>query len=105
MFILFFSRPTDPPSQETGRWETKHFYTSLDFSVLSRDIFLEMIVIITFRATDVIQVAGYVHRLAKDENSPKRNPLQDTFGQKRWGVGGGGWGGDLDRLGCRLIMK
>ena len=53
----------------------------------------------------MIQVAGYVHRLAKDENSPKRNPLQDTFGQKRWGVAGGGWGGDLDRLGCRLIMK
>ena len=24
---LFFSfaRPTDPPSQDTGRWETKHF--------------------------------------------------------------------------------
>ncbi len=21
----FFARPTDPPSQETGRWETKHF--------------------------------------------------------------------------------
>ena len=29
MFILFscffLARPTDPPSQETGRWETKHF--------------------------------------------------------------------------------
>ena len=40
---------------------------SLDFNVLSRDIFLEIIVIITFRAsrvTDVIQVAGYVIVLA-----------------------------------------
>ena len=27
MFILFFffARPTDPPSREGGRWETKHF--------------------------------------------------------------------------------
>ena len=23
--IFFFARPTDPPSQEGGRWETKHF--------------------------------------------------------------------------------
>ena len=23
--FFFFDRPTDPPSQETGRWETKHF--------------------------------------------------------------------------------
>ena len=76
------------------------FYTSLDFSVLSRDIFLEIIVIITFGATDVIQVAGYVHRLAKDENSPKRNHLQDSFWHLGWGRGG-----KLDRLGCRLIMK
>ena len=26
VFILFFfARPTDPPSREEGRWETKHF--------------------------------------------------------------------------------
>ena len=24
-FIPFFARPTDPPSREGGRWETKHF--------------------------------------------------------------------------------
>ena len=24
-FLFFFARPTDPPSQEGGRWETKHF--------------------------------------------------------------------------------
>ena len=24
-FFLFFARPTDPPSREGGRWETKHF--------------------------------------------------------------------------------
>ena len=85
-----FFLPTDRPTiTRDGAMGNETFYTSLDFSVLSRDIFLEIVVIITFRATDVIQVAGYVHRLAKDENSPKRNPLQDTFGQKRWGVGGG----------------
>ena len=25
VFIPFFARPTDPPSREGGRWETKHF--------------------------------------------------------------------------------
>ena len=25
IFIIFFARPTDPPSREGGRWETKHF--------------------------------------------------------------------------------
>ena len=26
IFVLFFfARPTDPPSREGGRWETKHF--------------------------------------------------------------------------------
>ena len=24
-FLFFFARPTDPPSREGGRWETKHF--------------------------------------------------------------------------------
>ena len=24
-FFFFFARPTDPPSQEGGGWETKHF--------------------------------------------------------------------------------
>ena len=24
-FFFFFARPTDPPSREGGRWETKHF--------------------------------------------------------------------------------
>ena len=23
--LFFFARPTDPPSREEGRWETKHF--------------------------------------------------------------------------------
>ena len=23
--LFFFARPTDPPSREGGRWETKHF--------------------------------------------------------------------------------
>ena len=25
IFFFFFARPTDPPSREGGRWETKHF--------------------------------------------------------------------------------
>ena len=25
MSSFFFARPTDPPSREGGRWETKHF--------------------------------------------------------------------------------
>ena len=25
ILFFFFGRPTDPPSEETGRWETKHF--------------------------------------------------------------------------------
>ena len=24
-FFFFFARPSDPPSREGGRWETKHF--------------------------------------------------------------------------------
>ena len=34
VFILFFARPTDPPSQETGRWETKYFIGMVSQSVL-----------------------------------------------------------------------
>ena len=25
VFIFLFAQPTEPPSQETERWETKHF--------------------------------------------------------------------------------
>ena len=42
---FFFARPTDPPSREGGRWETKHFMemaltnkeSKVSFSVLQKE--------------------------------------------------------------------
>ena len=46
-FFFFFARPTDPPSREGGRWETKHFIgmaqENLRLMLLSDNIGLEII--------------------------------------------------------------